>query len=535
MRRNLRFILALGLPLAILAACGTDREAGSPVDNTLDLTGVAADCPLGDISSDIEALFPTNESLRHVATVNCGQIYKDLGKGKQTQAIQKAFKFFEKTLQQNGDGKLLDPDPSAEDVIIHLFAAIFTDLGFDFPEIDPDVLAEGEFAFGTLRPNGPPLLTVSKHAGIDDGGGLFGPVQVLIVKIGPDEGSELSVASESHPCPAGVDNSFDCYPLFFDYSVVPESNVNPAVGLQLGQCNVSPEGVEVLLLSPEGFLPEDDAPTGIDCTDVEPEETAMTGWRSYAWAVLEPISPLFRVSKAFAGKSPIGGRISAFSPVAPADPESGGEETVGSISGQVFDNSNEGSIPGATVELFTNDEELVGTTTTNSDGNYLFSELDLGSYIVQASAEGYSSASSEPVTLTEESPDAEFVNIGLEPDQIETLTSLSPNNADMSSTSGEGDTQIFTASVVELLTEQNVNEGTVRFTVNGVEFTDSVEVDVAEGQAQMDVGCNTEIFGDIQVFTGEYTVHAEFLGTDAYGASSEPEPSTLSCSPVLSE
>lgn len=415
MRQWLRFFLILALPLSILAACGTDRESASPVDTSLDLTGVADDCPAGAISEDIAEIFPTKKNLAHKATITCGQIFKDFGKGKQSHAIQRAFAFFQKTLQQNEAGQLLDPDPSVEAEIVHLFAAIFAGLGFDLPEIDPEVLMEGEYAFGELTPNGPPLITVSGHAGIDDGGGLFGPVSVFIVKIFANE-SELSLSSESHPCPAGVDSSFDCYPLFFDYTVSPESNVNPAVGLQLGQCNVSPGGVEVLLLSPEGFLPEDDAPTGVVCGDVEAEEVTMTGWRSYAWAVLEPISPLFRVTSAFAGKNPIGGRISAFSPVAPADPSSGGGEGIGSISGRVFDNSTESAIQGATVELFTSDEELLGSTTTNSDGNYSFSELDAGAYIVQADAVGYSSASSEVVTLTEENPDAENVNIGLEPD-----------------------------------------------------------------------------------------------------------------------
>lgn len=525
MRTRFRFFLTLALPLSILTACGTDREPASPLDASLELTGVAADCPAGDIAADIEALFPTKKSLRHVATVNCGQIYKDLGKGKQTQAIQKAFRFFEKTLQQNENNQLLDPDPSAEEVIIHLFAAILTDLGFDFPDIDPEALADGEFAFGTLTPGGPPLLTLSKHAGIDDGGGLFGPVQVVIFQIGPAENGGLELASESHPCPAGVDDSFDCYPLFFDYSVVPESNVNPAVGLQLGQCNVSPEGVEVLLLSPEGFLPEDDAPTGIDCTDVEPE-VAMTGWRSYAWTVLEPISPLFRVSKAFAGKSPIGGRISAFSPVAPADPESGGEEPVGSISGQVFDSSNDNAaIQGATVELFTSDEDLIDTTTTNSDGNYSFDELDLGSYFVQASAEGYSSASSDAVELTEEDPNAEGVDVGLEPDLIETETSLTPDDA----TSFSGQVESFTATVTEALSGDPVNSGTVRFTVTGIEFSQEFDGAV-EGSAGMNLGCNTDGAGDIDAPPGDYTIDAEYLGTETFGSSSDPEASTWSCS-----
>lgn len=415
MRQLLRVLVALVLPLSILASCGTDRESGSPVDTALDLTGIAEVCPSGDISDDIAAIFPTASSLRHVATVNCGQVFDAFGKGKQTEAVEKAFAFFLKTLEQNEAGRLLDPDPSTEAKIVDLFTAIFAGIGFDIPEIDPEALMDGEYAIGTLFPDGPPLLTGSLHAGIGDpGGGLFGPVTAFIVLIQADE-PEIGLSSVEHPCPAGVDNTFDCYPLFYDYSVSPESNVNPAVGLQLGQCNVSPSGVEVLLLSPEGFLPEDDAPNGLDCTDVVAEpEVSMTGWRSYAWTVLEPISPLFRVTPAFAGKSPIGGRISNFSPVAPADPESG--ETIGSISGTIFDNTDESTIPGATVELFRG-ESLVATTTTNSDGNYFFPELDLDTYVIQASALGYFSNSSDPVELTEESPGG-TVNIGLDPQPV---------------------------------------------------------------------------------------------------------------------
>lgn len=413
MRTSLRLFFALALPvISILAACGTDRESGSPVDTGLELTGIAEICPSGEISDAIAAIFPTANSLRHVAKVNCGQVFDASGKGKQTEAVQKAFAFFVKSLQQNEAGQLLVSGAEGEADIVELFLAILEGIGVELPDMDPedlaDALANGEYAIGELVPDGPPVLTVSKHAGIDDGGGLFGPVTVVIIMIPPDEG-EIGLSSLSHPCPAGVDNSFDCYPLFFDYSVSPESNVNPAVGLQLGQCNVSPEGVEVQLLSPEGFLPLDDAPTGIDCTDVEPEVT-MTGWRSYAWTVLEPVSPLFRVTPAFAGQSPIGGRISNFSPVAPADPESGA--TVGSISGTVSA-SNEEPIQSAVVELFDSGESLVATTETDEFGGYSFSELELGSYEVQASADGFQGAT-ELVELTEEDPDA-TVNFFLSP------------------------------------------------------------------------------------------------------------------------
>ncbi|HJU87117.1 MAG TPA: Ig-like domain-containing protein [Gemmatimonadota bacterium] len=443
MPTSLRFFFALALPLSMLAACGTDRESASPVDTTLELTGVADFCPPGDIDESIAAIFPATNSVHHVATVRCGQVFSDFGKGKQTEAARKAFAFFVKSLEQNEAGDLLVSGAEGEAEIVELFALILAGIGVDLPDVDPgdlaDALLDGEFGVGELVPGGPPLLTVSLHAGIGDpGGGLFGPVTAIIIKIPPAE-SDIELASLTHPCPAGVDNSFDCYPLFFDYSVSPESNVNPAVGLQLGQCNVSPSGVEVLLLSPEGFLPEDDAPTGIDCTDVEPEEeVAMTGWRRYAWAVLEPISPLFRVSKAFAGKSPIGGRISAFSPVAPADPESG-----------------------------------------------------------------------------EPSPNA-------------TQTSLTPE----SDQSFSGEIASFTATVTEALSEDPVNVGTVRFTVSGIEFNQEFETAV-EGSASMNVGCNTDGAGDIDVPFGNYTITAEYLENATHASSSDPEPSTLTCSEIV--
>ena len=303
--QSLEFILAD--IRAIIAACLRTNQVVS--------------CPAA-VNEDIAALFPTENNLRQDAVAECGRIYQDFEDDEEDAAAEKAVQFFGRTLEQNENGELLDPAPSAEQKIAEIFAGIFDDVGLDFPDIDPGALASGEYAVGTLVPNGPPLLTSSKHAGIDDGGGLFGPVQVIIVQIHAESGG-LGTSSVSHPCPAGIDDRFDCYPLFFDYTVVPASNVNPAVGLKLGQCNISPPEIEVLLATPEGLLPEDDSPVGLDCTDVQPQ-AAMTGWRSFAWSALEPIAPLFRVREAFAGKNPVGGRISAFSPVAPVRPSGGG-------------------------------------------------------------------------------------------------------------------------------------------------------------------------------------------------------------------
>jgi hypothetical protein len=421
MRQLLRVFAALVLPLSILASCGTDRESASPVDTALDLTGVAEFCPSGDISDDIAEIFPTASSLRHVATVNCGQVFDAFGKGKQTESVEKAFAFFLKTLEKNEAGQLLVSGAEGEADIVELFIRILTDIGV-LPDMDPEDLAEaltnGEYAVGTLFPGGS-LLTLSQHAGIaDPHGALFGPINVFIVMI-QAQGSEISLASAEHPCPAGIEDDpelgdFDCYPLFYDYSVSPASNIDPDIGLQIGQCNVAPVGPEpeIQLLTPEGFLPLDDAPTGIDCTDVEQPEVAMTGWRSYAWTVLEPVAPLLRVTPAFAAESPIGGRISNFSPVAPADPNSGGG--IGSISGTIFSNGTELPINGATVDLFTPGDVPAGTTTTGVSGDYSFTELDLGAYQVKASADGFQPDSSAPFTLTEESPTAESVDIGLD-------------------------------------------------------------------------------------------------------------------------
>src|SRR5688572_28423522 len=133
MRTSLRFFFALALPLSMLAACGTDRESGSPVDTGLELTGVAEFCPSGDISDAIAAIFPTASSLRNVARVNCGQVFDAFGKGKQTEAVQKAFAFFVKSLQQNEAGRLLVSGEDGEADIVELFAEILEGIGVDLP------------------------------------------------------------------------------------------------------------------------------------------------------------------------------------------------------------------------------------------------------------------------------------------------------------------------------------------------------------------------------------------------------------------
>ena len=109
------------------------------MDTALELTGVAQQCPTGDITSDIAAIFPTASALLKVATVNCGQVFDAFGKGKQTEAVQKAFAFFVKSLQQNEAGQLLVSGEEGEADIVDAFLAILEALGVDLPDMDPRI------------------------------------------------------------------------------------------------------------------------------------------------------------------------------------------------------------------------------------------------------------------------------------------------------------------------------------------------------------------------------------------------------------
>ena len=96
-------------------------------------------------------------------------------------------------------------------------------------------------------------------------------------------------SSVDHPCPAVVDNSCDCFPCLA-YSVFPiQREHRVASARALNSCPPS----RGLLLSPEGSCRLRRSNYRADCEDWEPE-TAMTGWRRYAWAALEPVAPLLR-------------------------------------------------------------------------------------------------------------------------------------------------------------------------------------------------------------------------------------------------
>ncbi|KGX88751.1 hypothetical protein N781_09540 [Pontibacillus halophilus JSM 076056 = DSM 19796] len=75
------------------------------------------------------------------------------------------------------------------------------------------------------------------------------------------------------------------------------------------------------------------------------------------------------------------------------------EATAGSIAGAILDSDTSTAIPNASVELLTNDAIFLTSTTADGSGNYTFTDLSPGSYIVRAQAANYSVNSVSSIVL----------------------------------------------------------------------------------------------------------------------------------------
>lgn len=295
---------------------------------------------------------------------------------------------------------------------------IFDELGVEGPPLSGANLG-GDFAIGLLGPAGGRVTVPSKHAAIAfDPGVLSGPTWVVVAGLSdpPDPGM----------CPFGFPVDVDCYPLFYDYSVFPETNVTgvPRVGqcvLDEGPLAPPSEAVAMRLrIASESeddpgtlvFWPLTEAPSTVDCTDLE--EPVIVGWQGTLFEAMGPLAGLFRVTPAYANPGKLGASISSFSPFAPADPESGGseeeppppEDVEGVIEGVVV-NSFEQPVAGQVVNLRRVGGGLTDQTVTGPDGTFKFSGLPIDpegtDYQVRAvSGQG---SDSERVTLTEEEPE----------------------------------------------------------------------------------------------------------------------------------
>ncbi|HUP21099.1 MAG TPA: hypothetical protein VM778_14275, partial [Gemmatimonadota bacterium] len=344
MRSSRRFVpFLLAACAAVAVSCGERAEPPSgPSSGVLDpaLDGIADPAVIALIGD----LFPPD--LRIPALVQYGQIRAHAARSEMDAAVGEAFDFLAWTLGHLAAGHLVPPEPitPAEGVVL-LFELIFAELGVEGPPLTAANL-EGDVAVGLLGPAGGGVTVPSLHAAISfDPGMLSGPTWVIVAGL-PDP-------QDPGGCPFGFTVDTECYPLFYDFTIHPESNL---VGIpRIGMCVVEfgplapSETVEMRLrIASENeavpgtivFWPLTTAPSSVDCSDLE--TPPIVGWQGELFDALGPLAGVFRVTPAFANPGRLGGSITAFSPFAPADPEGGEEEPpppeedIGVIEGQVL-------------------------------------------------------------------------------------------------------------------------------------------------------------------------------------------------------
>lgn len=408
------FLLSLTLATTgFILAC--NEGSVDPVASTGEITGAGkGSCPL---TAEIADVF-SQGGLKNAVTKQCDNIDGELDEGDTEGAVEKAFSLIDKILGHHADGETIGDD---EDTATLLNALL--------------VLVGGEGIFPT---------TVDENTGAgscdNDGCTIVNQTGIAGFSVPPQTNLGMCyITFNLRDFNPELFSGFDNYPFQFEFEITCPGEENggvelaqdevifdpaatagicfadpplgpplegegavPAENRQLAHLPDGEEEPDLLPIVPADFLTDE------DCAEASQVEEASLPFR--ALAKLEPISEFF-VSPLWANPGRLGGAIAALSPIGPVDNR--GQEVDGGISGTVFSNCNEVGINGAQVELFTNDEELVDTTFTGNNGDYSFTEVSPGDYFVQASAEGYSSASEETSVASGETTTG--VNIGLTP------------------------------------------------------------------------------------------------------------------------
>lgn len=387
--------LALGLALCtVFVACSDDGE--SVLSNSEELSGAGkANCPL---TGEIAAVF-SQRILKNAVTKQCQNIAGELAQEDIPGAVEKAFSLIDKILGHHADGETTGTNEDTATLLNGILELVGLEAIFP-AEVDENT------GGGSCDSGGCTHVTESGLAGIRV------PPQT---SEGIDQCYITFNLREFNP---ELFSGFDNYPFQFDFEIVCADEANGGVDLAqegtiydppaiVGVCFADPplgpsleevpnENRQLAHL-PDGEEEPDLLPVEVadflsdeDCAEASSGEEASLPFR--ALARLEPISEFF-VSPLWANPGRLGGAIAAHSPVGPVDNR--GQQEAGGISGTVSDFCSESTIDGALVDLFTDDEELIDSTSTASGGFYSFTEVPPGDYLVQASAEGYSSSSEE--------------------------------------------------------------------------------------------------------------------------------------------
>lgn len=387
------------LALAWIAACGLEpTEIPSEVSRSLDAAAKKA-CDDATVVGIIEEIY-SNPGQETKATTQCANVFEAADKSSE-KGVKAAFGFVDHVLADYQKGKLAQPGMGTlEEALTALFDALFAALGFEAPSIDPGA----DLAIGTVDETGGVVTVPSAHAALQFApGDLADDTHVVLSLIpDPDPGTPGG-------CPFAFPVPYDCYPLFYSYSIFPESNLTGTP--TLGQCVVEPPDPDAppnatvearLRIASEdennpGTLviwPFATAPATVDCSDLA---MGPPDWRDEFWAALGPLGELFSVTPAYANPGKLGASVSTFSPFAPVD-----TLVTGSIAVLVEDDAGD-PLPGATVDLEDLFATPIATQITGPSGTTTFGGLAFDDYEVTGSLAGYTTAV-DTVTITSAMP-----------------------------------------------------------------------------------------------------------------------------------
>ena len=290
---------------AVLAACSSDGGPTPPDDQIVPAA----------IQAPIDALFPTG-NLNDSATSQVEDVREsaDAGQTAQAQSAFLGFVAFGAT-QANADA-LLDPGgaapPTTEDALADLADDVADEAGLTGPPIPAAAFGETGAA-AVLGGSGGTVVTGDGNAGLQlPAGALPGNTLITIEPI-PATGDP-----EDHDGP--LDTSLDQYPRFYRIETFPPIGSLAQPGI-VGVCVVDP---------PDPFAPALDVAVRLRIGHPVPGLPQVIEILPLADASFLDCGSVSS-DLALASPGALGGRISAFSPIAPVDPGAGSAPQITSV------------------------------------------------------------------------------------------------------------------------------------------------------------------------------------------------------------
>lgn len=325
-----RFVVVI-LGLTILSACADDRGGPMPSDpaGALDPAGWASDlCPDREIRKRIASLFPLENDLRKRAFEHCGNALEAFEAGAHLAAGWWGHRFLWYTTRLYDRSRLLEPEEeTTEGAIALLFADLFERIQTEGPPLTAEGIAGGGLAIELVTPDrGRLMVTPNRHAAVRFWEDYVSDRTWAVV-------IQLPAPQEPTTCPDGFPGGLPCYPLFFDYSLFPESHLQGEPRVSLCVVDEGPfappeEALDDLrLASPTHDQPDElmvwpvaNASTALDCADASVALFGEERFGDHLWDALGPFHRLFRVTPAYANPGRLGASVSTFSPFAAVDP-----------------------------------------------------------------------------------------------------------------------------------------------------------------------------------------------------------------------